>query len=103
MMPVAIRHTVDQAAIDDMFSVGSRMYFDLVRRGVLVQNAARRNTPVDTGRLRSSIHLEAPIFRDSVVGVRVGTDVEYALPIEFGTRYTRARPFLRPALQAAAG
>lgn len=44
-------------------------------------------TPVDTGRLRSSITYEL-MGEDSS---RVGTNVEYAPFIEFGTRFMEAR------------
>lgn len=130
-MPVDIRHTIDRRVVERLFVEGSRVYLDMVRRGILVQNRARQLAPVDTGRLRSSIHVDSPAVRGRRVGVRVGTNVEYALHMEFGTRsgYTitpqrarvlrfrsggrtvftrrvvhpgvRARPFLRPALRAA--
>ena len=53
-----------------------------------IEAAAKRNCPVDTGRLRSSI--------TTVVGGKdatIGTDVEYALPVHEGTpaHVTRSR------------
>lgn len=51
--------------------------------GLDVLNAAKRNAPIKTGRLRRSIHLE--LFRDAVViGGIVGTNVEYAARFEHG-------------------
>lgn len=66
-------------------------------------NMAKSLCPVDTGRLRSSISYEVEDLT-----VRIGSDVEYAIYVEMGTRYQRARPYLRPAFfaavsQAAAG
>ena len=59
-----------------------------------VKSSAGRKVPVKTGRLRGSIY--------SRVGewvAEVGADAVYALFVEFGTRYMRARPFLFPAVQ----
>lgn len=72
----------------------------LLRKAVQVESSAKRGCPVDTGRLRSS--LTRSLERDSRGLVAfVGTNVEYARYVEFGTRYTRAQSFLRPALRAA--
>jgi HK97 gp10 family phage protein len=65
-----------------------------------VQNNARVLAPVDTGRLRSSIM--ATKGRDSTGPyVEIGTNVEYAAFVEFGTRFQVAQPYLRPALAVA--
>lgn len=73
---------------------------ELARRAIKVENSAKRLCPVDTGRLRSSI--THSIERDSEGLVAfVGTDVNYALYVELGTRHTRAQPFLRPATRSA--
>lgn len=64
-----------------------------------IRNDAVRAAPVDTGRLRQSIGVQK-------IGdghYRVGTNVRYAPFVEFGTRRTRAQPFLRPALEKARG
>lgn len=52
-------------------------------------------TPVDTGRLRNSIthQLEGD---DAVV---IGTNVEYAAYVEYGTRNTKAQPYLKPGIE----
>lgn len=80
---------------------------DLLRRGLLVQAAAKNfatgvggGPHVRTGRLRSSIATVPG--EDSVsVYVDIGSDVSYAAFVELGTRHMRARPYLRPALPAA--
>lgn len=59
---------------------------DAMRDSVLViQRDARKNAPVDTGRLRASITPEVHTFNDEVQGV-VGSNIEYAPYMEFGTR-----------------
>lgn len=99
----------------------------IVATGVDVQTEARRRCPVDTGRLRSSIvhRVEADARSTSV---EVGSNVNYAADVEYGTAPhvivprnkkalfwkgaahpvakvnhpgTRAQPFMRPALELA--
>lgn len=64
-----------------------------------LRNEAVRRCPVDTGRLRQSIGLQ----KIGEGHYRVGTNVTYAPYVEFGTRRTRAQPFMRPALEAVRG
>ena len=54
---------------------------------------ARERVPVDTGALRDSI--EATVEGDTLT---VGSDKEYALPVETGTYKMAARPYLKPAM-----
>jgi hypothetical protein len=104
---------------------------DLVRRGRNVTNQAKRNAPVDTGRLRADISWE--LRHDNVPFIRIGNSVNYALAVHEGTgiygptgqpirprrakvlrfkvggrviyrpsvRGSRGRPYLRTALAAA--
>ncbi len=51
---------------------------------------------VDTGRLRQSI----AVVRVADGHYKVGTNVQYAPFLEFGTRRMAPRPFMRPALEA---
>lgn len=73
---------------------------DLARFGLKVQNAARRYCPVDTGRLRSSVQ-STPGEDSKGPYVDIGTNVEYAPYVEYGTMHSPAQPFLRPALLEA--
>lgn len=66
--------------------------------GRLVATAADTRIPRRTGRLRSSAAVSTD--RD---GARISWGVGYALPVHFGTRVMRARPFAFDALDAAAG
>lgn len=95
------------------------------RTRIDVQNEARRRAPVDTGRLRSSIVSRAEGGGRSL-GYAVGSNVSYAVAVEYGTsphvikpKYkqalywpgaahpvaqvnhpgTAAQPFLRPAIE----
>lgn len=60
-----------------------------------VEAAAKGRVPVKTGNLRRSIHME-PVDRTHAL---VGTDVEYAPYVEYGTRKMAARPYLTPAVE----
>lgn len=85
---------------------------DLVRRGIRVESLAKQlashtkpsapgtGPAVQTGRLRGSITWR---LGDDAVSpyVDVGTAVSYAAYVELGTSRMGARPFLRPALEAA--
>ena len=68
---------------------------------LVIERAAKQRAPVDTGNLRRSITTEIDPARGDKATGRVGTGVHYAPYVEFGTRYTRAQPFLGPALEQA--
>lgn len=53
---------------------------------------------VDTGRLRASITHRVEMEADEVAGY-VGTNVEYAPWLEFGTSKMQPRPFMVPAIE----
>lgn len=67
------------------------------RRGNVTHRASAPGDPpaVDTGRLRQSLGVQ----RIGNGHYRVGTNVEYAPLLEFGTRQMAARPFMRPAAE----
>jgi len=56
---------------------------------------AKQIVPVRTGALRNSIYYRITGF----LGFEVGASMHYAGFVEYGTRYMRARPYLRPALE----
>lgn len=60
--------------------------------GLTAEKYAKEIVPVDTGRLRNSI---THAVEDKAV--YIGTNVEYAPPVEYGTVKQKAQPFLRPA------
>jgi hypothetical protein len=71
------------------------VYRDIVRRTNSVLNAARRNCPVDEGRLRSSLAQETRATSSAVIG-RVGTNVKYALYVHEGTGIYAGKGPIRP-------
>jgi HK97 gp10 family phage protein len=89
--------------------------------GLVVQGQAKLLAPVDSGRLRASIitvsgtgQRTAPTGKGAVSTDQirkpddkfetfVGTSVEYAPYMEYGTVKTPAQPYLRPALDIAKG
>lgn len=84
---------------------------DLVHRAILVESAAKigwsappsqpgSKPAVRTGRLRDSITWRPGVDAASPY-VDVGSAVVYAPFVELGTSRMAARPYLRPALEAA--
>lgn len=62
-----------------------------------MERHAKRMCPVDTGRLRNSVTTAIEPDDDSV-SMYVGSNVEYAPPVELGTKRMAAQPFLKPAI-----
>ena len=69
---------------------------DIEKAALTLEKNAKQNCPVDTGKLRASISTEVGNLE-----AEVGTNVEYALYVEFGTSKQSAQPFMRPALDKA--
>ena len=59
-----------------------------------LNNRAKRESPVDTGRLQSSIHLNP---QRPAREITVSDGVEYGMFVEFGTVNQRPNPFFRRA------
>lgn len=67
-----------------------------IRKTVLsIEADSKRNTPVRTGRLRASTY-----DRFSPLRGEVGTNVHYDRFVHEGTRFMKARPYLRLAVQS---
>ena len=66
-----------------------------------IRSTAIDLVPVDTGRLKNSIRVQketsATLPTNKGVVYEIGTNVEYASKVEFGTGKQRAQPYLRPA------
>ena len=71
---------------------------ELEKKAIKVVRESKRNAPVDTGRLRSSITYNMIDLPGQLPKAVVGTNVDYAPFVEFGTEDMEAQPFLRPAL-----
>ena len=59
-----------------------------------IERDAKLKAPVDTGMLRASI-----TSTGSGSEYEIGTNLEYAPFVEYGTRYMAAQPFLFPAFE----
>lgn len=66
----------------------------LTRIGLQGESFAKRKCPVDTGTLRNSI---TNTVETDEKAAYIGTNVEYAPYVEFGTKKMAAQPFLEPA------
>lgn len=66
----------------------------LEKIGLVAEGYAKRECPVDTGRLRNSI---THALGAGGLTVYIGTNVEYGPYVELGTSDREAHPFLRPA------
>lgn len=66
----------------------------------LIHRSAALLVPVRTGRLKNSLFWDDDYERrgNTIVGA-VGTNVEYAPHVEFGTRRMSSRPYLIPAVE----
>jgi HK97 gp10 family phage protein len=65
------------------------------RTAIQVERSAKQNAPVDTGNLRASLR-----FRQRALGsYAVGTNVEYAPDVEFGTEPHVIEPDTKEALK----
>jgi HK97 gp10 family phage protein len=62
--------------------------------GLFIEGEAKLRCPVDTGNLRGSIDNKAK--ENHVV---IGTNVEYALYVEKGTKKQKEKPYLTPAVE----
>lgn len=86
-------------ALDDWDS-GLRANLD--RLGDLAVREAKARCPVDTGRLRNGVQSDIDTgMGSSDATLLIYDDVPYAPYVEFGTRHSRAQPFLRPGMAAA--
>ena len=77
-------------------NVLERLQKDIEKAALTLEKDAKENCPVDTGRLRASITTKM-----GKLEAEVGTNVEYAPSVEFGTSKQKAQPFMRPALDKA--
>lgn len=66
--------------------------------GLVAEGDVKKKTPVgETGRLRNSI---THVTEESEKAVYIGTNTEYAPYVELGTSKMKAKPYLKPTVEA---
>lgn len=93
---------VRSTALNDMAKTprnNAVTYWSGKNRNIAHHPSLPGNPPApDTGNMRASIHYTIEKFgEDSAVGV-VGSDVDYAKMLEYGTSKVAPRPWLKPSL-----
>lgn len=67
-----------------------------IRKSVVsITKDSKKNTPIDTGRLRSSTYNKFENLRGEL-----GTLTDYDMFVHEGTRFMKARPYLRQAVES---
>lgn len=74
-------------------SVNDKKKQALTAGATIVEAEAKVRAPVDTGQLRNSISYEVGESE-----AKIGTIVDYAVYVEYGTSRQRPQPYLRPAI-----
>ena len=74
--------------------IDKKLTKDLLACTIKVEGDAKKNCPVLTGRLRGDITHEVK----NKIG-KVGTNVDYAPHVEYGTSKMQPQPYLYPALR----
>ncbi len=69
--------------------------------GFVLERETKTRTPVDTGTLRNSFHADVEV-NGKTVHVEVGSNVEYAVYVEFGTSKMAGRHMLALGTAATA-
>lgn len=91
--PIELR--IDSDALKAALSGPDGAVAELMTRVVVKgERYAKERCPVDTGRLRASITSRIEDEGEQVVGV-IGTDVEYAVHVEYGANGRPPAAFLR--------
>jgi HK97 gp10 family phage protein len=67
----------------------------LVKKVVAITTDVGAMAPVQTGKLRDSIHYE----QLNKLHYQIGSDLPYAVYVEYGTRNMAPQPFLLPAVR----
>lgn len=62
-----------------------------------MEQMSKQLVPVDTGFLRDSIFHQ---LVESDLNLTLGATADYTAYVEFGTRHSRAQPFIRPSFDA---
>lgn len=69
----------------------------IAETAVNIQSEAKSRVPVDTGNLKNSMNMQ--LFNNGL-SAEISNSAEYASHVEFGTRRSKAQPYLFPAYEA---
>lgn len=82
-----------------MFDIRSRTIDGLSKGANILKTEIKRDAPVVTGALRDSFEVNETEITD--LKVEVGSDLDYAPIVEYGSKDRKANPFARQAFAAA--
>lgn len=95
-MKISMSGKVDKNNMDEVRALAEAAYIRALEIcGLLAEAYAIKKAPYDTGRLRGSI--THGVSTDEMCAF-IGTNVEYAPYVEYGTTKMKARPFFKPAV-----
>lgn len=95
-MQVSMSAKIDKNNTDEIKAMAEMaMQKALETIGLLAEGYAIKKAPYDTGRLRASITHGVSMEEKCAY---IGTNVEYAPYVEYGTVKMKARPYLKPAV-----
>jgi len=73
-----------------------------MKSAFLIEGAAKKLSPVDTGRMRASIATSLGIADKGITSI-VQTNVKYAIFVHDGTKRVKARPFMKQGAEQSTG
>lgn len=75
----------------------------LTESALVMEGQMKLRCPVDTGRLRASLTSSSSLLTSGYPEgeAEVGTNVEYAAYVEYGTRKMRAQPYMRTGAEGS--
>lgn len=89
------------STLQDMENEASKILLSAVKKGGdIALSDAKRNCPVDTGRLKSSLKLNEKKFSNTKATASVDYDksLRYGVGVELGTNGRQPNPFMRKAV-----
>jgi len=99
MASVSVKIEGGQEIVDNLHIWNTKILnkvSDIIQTGAFnIMRDSVRMAPIDTGALRASIKKR----KIDALTAEVYDGVEYGVYQEYGTRYIKAKPFMRPALK----
>jgi HK97 gp10 family phage protein len=83
-------------------TIGPHLRDASMKSAFLIEGAAKKLSPVDTGRMRASIATSLGI-RDRGITAIVQTNVHYAIHVHEGTKRMKKRPFMKQGAESVSG